>query len=67
MIIYLKKNKINESESIYISNSQYDHISAAKFNLDFIFLKKWSEFKNINDYAFKNKINLVSDFEELNL
>ena len=61
----LKKNKINESESIYIGDSQYDHISAAKFNLDFLFLKKWSEFENINDYAFKNKINLVSDFEEL--
>ena len=61
----LQKNKINKSESLYIGDSEYDHISSAKFELDFIFLKKWSEFKNIDKYAFEKKINLIDDFKQL--
>ena len=61
----LQKNKINKTECLYIGDSEYDHISSAKFELDFIFLKKWSEFKNIDKYAFEKKINLIDDFKQL--
>jgi phosphoglycolate phosphatase-like HAD superfamily hydrolase len=61
----LQKNKINKTECLYIGDSEYDHISSAKFELDFIFLKKWSEFKNIDNYAFEKKINLIDEFNQL--
>lgn len=61
----LKENKINKSESLYIGDSKYDYISSAKFELDFIFLKKWSEFKNIDNYAFEKNIKLIYDFNQI--
>ncbi len=61
----LQENKISQSESLYIGDSKYDHLSSAKFELDFIFLKKWSEFKNIDNYALEKKINLMYDFNEI--
>ena len=59
-------NKVDEkSKSLYIGDSKYDYLAAKKIGIDFVFLSKWSEFKDIENYSKDNNINCFRDFKEL--
>ena len=60
------KDKMDEiSKSIYIGDSKYDYLSAKKIGVDFVFLSKWSEFKDIENYAKDNNIFCFKEFKEI--
>ncbi len=60
------KDKMDEiSKSIYIGDSKYDYLSAKKIGMDFVFLSKWSEFKDIENYAKDNNIFCFIEFKDI--
>ncbi len=60
------KYKMDEiSKSIYIGDSKYDFLAAKKIGLDFVFLSKWSEFKDIENFAKNNNINIFKEFQDI--
>ena len=60
------KDKMDEiSKSLYIGDSKYDYLAAKKIGLDFVFLSKWSEFKDIENYAKNNNICCFKEFKEI--
>ena len=60
------KDKIDEiSKSIYIGDSKYDYLAAKKIGMDFVFLSKWSEFKDIENYAKTNNIFCFKEFKDI--
>lgn len=61
----IKKNKIETSKSLYIGDSKYDYIAASKFSIDFIFLNRWSEFKDLKNFATKMEVPFFNTFKEL--
>tara|TARA_B100000212_G_scaffold271094_1_gene210520 strand:- start:1682 stop:2347 length:666 start_codon:yes stop_codon:yes gene_type:complete len=53
-----------KNPALYIGDSKYDYISASKFNIDFVFLSIWTEFREWKEYtSLKNifTINKISD------
>ena len=44
------------SKSIYIGDSKYDYLAAERMGIDFVFLSKWSEFKDIENYSNNHNI-----------
>ncbi|WP_288261940.1 HAD family hydrolase [uncultured Prochlorococcus sp.] len=60
------KDKIDEiSNSIYIGDSRYDYLSAKKIGMDFVFLSRWSEFRDIENYAKNNNVFCFKDFKDI--
>ncbi len=60
------KDKMDEiSKSIYIGDSKYDYLAAKKIGIDFVFLSKWSEFKDIENYAKNKNINFFKEFQDI--
>ena len=60
-----KNKKIEKSKSLYIGDSKYDYIAAKNIGIDFIFLTKWSEFKELRIFAKKNNISYYKEFSNL--
>ena len=59
------KDKMDEiSKSIYIGDSKYDYLSAKKIGVDFVFLSKWSEFKDIENYSNNHNILCFKEFKD---
>lgn len=60
------KDKMDEiSKSIYIGDSKYDYLAAKKIGIDFVFLSKWSEFKDIENYSKNNNIFCFKEFKDI--
>ena len=60
------KEKMEEiSKSIYIGDSKYDYLAAKKIGLDFVFLSKWSEFQDIENYSENNNIYCFKEFKDI--
>ncbi len=60
------KEKMDEiPKSIYIGDSKYDYLAAKKIGMDFVFLSKWSEFKDIENYAKTNNIYCFKEFKDI--
>ena len=60
------KDKMDEiSKSIYIGDSKYDYLAAKKIGMDFVFLSKWSEFKDIKNFAKNNNIPCFKEFQDI--
>ncbi len=51
--------------AIFIGDSRYDHVAAKEAGLDFIFVKEWSEFKDINEYAEINDVETLMRLSDL--
>lgn len=51
--------------ALFIGDSQYDYESAVNFNLDFIFLKKWSEFSDYNSFFKEKNVRILNDVNDL--
>lgn len=45
--------------AIFLGDSRYDYEVANRFNLDFIFISGWTDFKDWENYCFNNKITYV--------
>ena len=64
IILEREINNQNISEAaLFLGDSKYDYQAAKVANLDFIFLKKWTEVKNYQDWSDKNNIIV---FNQLN-
>ena len=60
------KDKMDEiSKSLYIGDSKYDYLAAKKIGMDFVFLSKWSEFKDIENYAKTNNVYCFREFKDI--
>ncbi len=56
---------IFKTPAIYIGDSKYDYISASKFNIDFIFLSNWTEFRNWKEYTSIRNIYTINKIRDL--
>jgi phosphoglycolate phosphatase-like HAD superfamily hydrolase len=61
----LFKKNLLELPSLYIGDSQFDFEVSEKFNLDFIFVTNWTEFKDWKNYCYSNKISFISSLSDL--
>jgi len=52
--------------ALFIGDSKYDYESSTKFGLNFLFLKKWSEFKNYSDFFEKKCVLILDDICAMN-
>lgn len=60
----LAKNNI-DTPALFLGDSRYDHVVADKFNFDFVFVAKWSEFAELNSYANENGLDKVETLSDL--
>ena len=54
-----------ESPTLFLGDSRYDHQVANSAGLDFIFISRWSEFKDWKKYCKINSINSVSSISDI--
>ena len=54
-----------EKEILFIGDSKVDFDVAKKFNIDFLFVKDYSEMVNHNSFLDKYKISSVNNFSNL--
>ncbi|MDC3148152.1 HAD-IA family hydrolase [Prochlorococcus sp. AH-716-I07] len=61
--------KENLSECIFLGDALYDYQAAKSFGINFRYITKWSEFKNIYNHAKENKVithpDIQSFFEDI--
>jgi len=65
--VILKREIENENiqlPALFLGDTKYDYESAKNTGLDFIFLSGWSEFKELKEYANKNKIKVFENIAE---
>lgn len=60
----IEDNQIN-FPAIFIGDSRFDYEVAKRFNLDFIFLSDWTEFKEWRLYCQKNNIRFLNSLSDL--
>lgn len=51
--------------AIFIGDSKYDYECARKLNIDFIFMRSYSEFVDWQDYFYDKPVNIISNLGEL--
>ena len=59
------KNKNFLLPAIFIGDSKYDYIAAKNCGIDFIFLNKWTEFKNWEIFTKEKNISVITNLSEL--
>lgn len=64
------KREINNNNicypAVYIGDSKYDYLVSKKCNLDFIFLSKWTELKDWENFTLSNDIVCFTELNNLN-
>ena len=60
----LAKNILENA--LFIGDSKYDYESSTKFGLNFLFLKKWSEFRDYSKFFEKKCVFLLDDICAMN-
>ena len=53
--------------ALFLGDSRFDHVVSNKFNLDFVFITKWSEFVELNQYADEHGLVKVETLESLTI
>ena len=51
--------------ALFIGDSKYDYIASSQFKLDFLFLSKWTELRDWQEFCNLKKIPFIDNFEEL--
>lgn len=59
------KNSNIKFPAVYIGDSRYDYIVSKDVGLDFIFLSKWTEFSDWEEYQKKEGFTSISELSEL--
>lgn len=54
-----------KNPALYIGDSKYDYLSASKYNIDFVFLSIWTEFKNWKEYTSQREIPTINRLKDL--
>lgn len=57
--------KLTAGVGLFVGDSQYDYEAATRAGLDFIFVKKWSEFSGAESYFEGKKLRVVNSIAEL--
>ena len=60
----LQKGQI-DYPSVYLGDSQYDFEVSSRFNLDFLFLSDWTDFKDWKNYCYNNNIPTFKSISDL--
>jgi phosphoglycolate phosphatase-like HAD superfamily hydrolase len=62
-------NRVRSSDieypAVFIGDSQYDYEIAMRFNLDFFFMIKYTEFKNWKSYFVNKRVKIIESFNDL--
>lgn len=53
------------SPIVFLGDSLYDYKCSCEFELDFVFLHKWTEFKEWNDFFSDKAVTIVSSLQDL--
>ncbi len=51
--------------AVFIGDSRYDYEIASKFNIDFIFVNKYSEFIKWKSYFVDKRVKIIESFDDL--
>ncbi|PAU79457.1 HAD family hydrolase [Halomonas salipaludis] len=51
--------------ALFFGDARYDHVVAQEFDMDFIFMLKFSEYKDARSYVKENSLFSVNKFDEL--
>lgn len=51
--------------ALFIGDSRYDHVAAAGADLDFLFVRDWSEFKEYESYCSSHKLPVINALKDL--
>jgi phosphoglycolate phosphatase-like HAD superfamily hydrolase len=51
--------------AIFLGDSRYDHIAAASINIDFLFVRGWTEFKDHGEYCALNNLRSIDAVKNL--
>ena len=49
--------------AVFIGDSRYDYEIAMRFNIDFFFMKKYTEFKNWKSYFMGKRVEIIESFD----
>ncbi len=52
---------------LFFGDSWLDHIAAKENNLDFLFVKKWTDFKNYKYYCQNNSLKIIDSISEITI
>ena len=50
---------------LFFGDSWLDHVAAKENNLDFLFVKKWTDFKNYKSYCNDNSLSIIDSIGEI--
>jgi phosphoglycolate phosphatase-like HAD superfamily hydrolase len=62
---FLFANDLIEFPALYIGDSQFDFEVSNRFNLDFLFVSVWTEFKDWQKYCYSKRISTVESLSDL--
>lgn len=51
--------------ALFLGDSKYDHVSATRAGIDFVFLSRWSEFADWQEYCAENVFPVIEGLDEL--
>tara|TARA_B110000967_G_C18881009_1_gene561060 strand:- start:588 stop:1235 length:648 start_codon:yes stop_codon:yes gene_type:complete len=61
----LFKNDSIKLPAIYLGDSKFDFEVSSRFNLDFLFISEWTNFKDWKNYCYNNNISSVKSLAAL--
>ena len=59
------KNKSIMLPGLFFGDSWLDHVAAKENKLDFLFVKKWTDFKNYKHYCQKHSLKIINSIGEI--
>lgn len=51
--------------ALFLGDSRYDHVAAASLDIDFLFIRSWSEFKEHASYCSANNLPAIDTLKDL--
>lgn len=57
--------KIIKFPALFFGDSKLDHLAAKSVNIDFVFVYKWTDFKDYNSYCSNNNLRSICSVSEI--
>lgn len=51
--------------ALFLGDSRYDHVAAVSLDIDFLFIRSWTEFKEHASYCSTNNLPVINDLKDL--
>lgn len=61
LVQQLVGNGCDPKESVFLGDSKYDYMVASEFDIDFVFLSRWTEFANWVDFFRGKRVTVCDD------